>query len=174
MAIVEFLIPHFHRLHESQEQAIHDLTSEEFHFLPNEHANHIAFTIWHCVRTEDNVIRFVFQNRRPTIWIQNRWDEKFGLDSIAQGTAMSRNDAVGVRFGSVQDFSAYMHEVWESTEEYLGRLKDDDLQELVVIKPRGEFTLGDALQEIVLTHQFSHLGEIWALRGLQGLKGAPS
>ena len=173
MAIVEFLRPHFHRLHQSQEQAIQDLTPEQFHWLPSGNGNHIAFTIWHCVRTEDNVTRFVLQNRRPTIWLENGWNEKFGLDRIAQGTGMSHDDATDVRFPSVADFTGYMQDVWRATEEYLASLRDEDLGHVVTIKPRGEFTVGDTLQEIVLTHQFSHLGEIWALRGLQRLQGAP-
>ena len=173
MPIVEFLRPHFHRLHKSQEQAIHDLTLEQFHWVPAGNGNHIAFTIWHCVRTEDNVTRFVLQDRRPTIWLENDWSQQFGLDRIAQGTGMSHSEAANVRFPSVADFTAYMQDVWRSTDEYLNSLKDEDLGNVVTIKPRGEFTVGNALQEIVLTHQFTHLGEMWALRGLQGLQGAP-
>ena len=43
-------------LHQNLLDAIEDLTDEQLHFRPLDKGNHIAFTIWHCVRTEDLVI----------------------------------------------------------------------------------------------------------------------
>ena len=56
-----------------------DLTPEQLHAVPGGHpkANTIAFEIWHLVRTEDNVVRFVIQNRRPTIWAEGKYAERF-------------------------------------------------------------------------------------------------
>ena len=171
MAIVEYFRPHFQRLHGALEEALQDLTPEQLNWRPGGSTNSIAFTIWHYTRTEDNVVRFVLQDRRPTVWLEGGWNEKFGLDRIAQGTGMSHEEA-DMRLPSVQEFVPYMHEVWRTTEEYLASLTDDGLESRVTVRPLGERSVGQLLLETLLTHGFSHLGETWVLRGLQGLRGS--
>ena len=62
MTFVELLRSPLERLHMSLEEAVKDLTTEQLHWRPSEGCNHIAFSLWHYVRTEDNLIRFVLQN----------------------------------------------------------------------------------------------------------------
>jgi len=173
MTVVELLGPHFERLHESLEDAMKDLTSEQLHWRPSEGCNHIAFSLWHYVRTEDNLIRFILQDRRTPVWLEQGWDGRLGLDRVAQGTGMSPEDATAIRLPSAEGFLPYMRAVWQSTEEYLSSITDDDLQNVFTVKPMGERPAVQVLTENLLTHGFSHLGEIWVLRGLQGLKGSP-
>ena len=173
MTVVELLGPHFERLHESLEDAMKDLTSEQLHWRPSEGCNHIAFSLWHYVRTEDNLIRFILQDRRTPVWLEQGWDGRLGLDRVAQGTGMSPEDATAIRLPSAEEFLPYMRAVWQSTEEYLSSITDDDLQNVFTVRPMGERPAVQVLTENLLTHGFSHLGEIWVLRGLQGLKGSP-
>ena len=70
MTVIELLGPHFERLHESLEDATKDLTPEQLHWRPSEGCNHIAFSLWHYVRTEDNLIRFILQDRRTPVWLE--------------------------------------------------------------------------------------------------------
>jgi hypothetical protein len=173
MTVVELLGPHLKRLHENLETAVSDLTPEQLHWRPSEGCNHIAFSLWHYVRTEDNLIRFLLQDRRSTVWLEQGWNERFGLDRVAQGTGMSQEDAIALRLPSASEFSPYMQAVWQSTEEYLGSIADNDLQRVFTVRPFGERPAVQVLTENLLTHGFSHLGEIWVLRELQGLKGSP-
>jgi hypothetical protein len=173
MTVVELLGPHFERLHQSLEDAAKDLTPEQLHWRPSEGCNHIAFSLWHYVRTEDNLVRFVLQGRRATVWLEQGWDQRFGLDRVAQGTGMSPEDAAALRLPSSEEFLPYMRAVWQSTEEYLGSITDSDLQNVFMVRPMGERPAVQVLTENLLTHGFSHLGEMWVLRGLQGLKGSP-
>src|SRR5204863_69523 len=71
------------------------LTSEQLHTVPAGHprANTIAWNLWHYVRTEDNVVRFALQNRRPTVWVEGGYPERLGLHPAAQGTGMSTAEA---------------------------------------------------------------------------------
>lgn len=173
MTLVELLGSHLKRLHEDLETAVRDLTPEQLHWRPSDGCNHIAFSLWHYVRTEDNLIRFVLQDRRTTVWLEQGWNERFGLDRVAQGTGMGQEDAIAVRLPPAAEFSPYMRAVWQSTEEYLGSITDNDLQRVFTVRPFGERPAVQVLAENLLTHGFSHLGEIWVLRGLQGLKGSP-
>ena len=106
-------------LHRDIEEAIEGLTSKEMHWVPSDNFNHIAFNLWHYVRTEDNLIRFVIQERRPTIWIEQDWYSRFDLDRISQGTGMTVDEANAIKINCLDQFCGYMTEVWKSTSEYL-------------------------------------------------------
>jgi hypothetical protein len=173
MTVVELLSPHFERLHEDLELATQDLAPGQLHWRPSEDCNHIAFSLWHYVRTEDNLIRFVLQDRRTPVWLEQGWNERFGLERVTQGTGMSSEDAAALRLPPVKEFLPYMQAVWQSTHEYLGSVTDDDLQKVFTVRPFGGRPAVQVLMENLLTHGFSHLGEMWVLRGLQGLKGSP-
>jgi hypothetical protein len=105
--------------------------------------------------------------------LEQGWDELFGLDRVAQGTGMSPEDAAAIRLPSAEEFLPYMRAVWQSTEEYLSSITDSDLQSIFTVRPMGDRPAVQVLTENLLTHGFSHLGEMWVLRGLQGLKGSP-
>ncbi|HEY8836126.1 MAG TPA: hypothetical protein VIO16_00280 [Dehalococcoidia bacterium] len=55
-----------------------DLTPAQWHTVPggSGRANTIGFELWHYVRTEDNIVRFILQNRRPTVWMEGGWAEQ--------------------------------------------------------------------------------------------------
>tara|TARA_B100001123_G_scaffold270638_1_gene301165 strand:- start:24062 stop:24388 length:327 start_codon:yes stop_codon:yes gene_type:complete len=107
------------------------------------------------------------------VWIENGWYEYFNLDRISQGTGMSEEDAGNIDISSIDAFMGYMSEVWESTNHYLDSIDEDTLATIFNIRPLGDKTVSEVLFEMILTHGFSHLGEIWLLKGLQGHKGSP-
>ena len=173
MDTIDILRSHLERLHSSIDSSVRDLNHEQLHWKPSKGCNHIAFSLWHYVRTEDNLVRFVLQNRRPTIWIENGWNEYFDLDKISQGTGMSEEDANNISISSIDAFLKYMSEVWESTNYYLDSIDHSQLATIFSIRPLGDKTASEVLFEMILTHGFSHLGEIWVLKGLQGFKDSP-
>jgi hypothetical protein len=159
-------------LHRNLVQAVEGLTPEQLHFKPAPTVNHIAFILWHYVRTEDNLVRFVFR-RLPTIWMEGGWDKRFGLDSKAQGTGWTPQQAEQVRFPSVGAFLEYARLVFRETEEFVAGVSDADLERTYLVRPLGERPLRFFLGNTLLTHGYSHLGEIWLLKGIQGLPGSP-
>ena len=173
MAIVELIGSHLQRLHEALETATTDLTPEQLNWQPPAGGNHIAFSLWHYVRTEDNLVRFVLQERRPPVWLEEGWHERLGLERVAQGTGMSAEDAAAVRLPSIEEFLPYMRAVWQSSDDYLASITDADLERIFTVRPMGEMAAVQVLMENLLTHGFSHLGEMWLLRGMQGMKGSP-
>jgi len=158
-------------LHRLFDHVTEDLTDAQLHHVARPGVQPIAFCLWHYVRTEDNIIRFVIQ-RRPTVWMEGGWDARLGLDSRSQGTGMSDEDASNFRISSLPDFRRYMTGVWAATDEYLAAVAPADIDKPVTIKPVGEMSLLQALGGMCLTHGYRHLGEIEYARGIVGLKGA--
>ena len=61
MDTIALLRSHLDRLHGSLDSSIRDLSPEELHWKPSNGCNHIGFSLWHYVRTEDNLISFVYR-----------------------------------------------------------------------------------------------------------------
>ena len=158
-------------LHTSYDEALRDLSVEQLHWRPGDKGNHIAFTTWHYVRTEDNIVRFVLQNRRPTVWLDGGWDQKFGLDRIVQGTGMPPEEAAALRLPSAGEWLEYQQAVWRACDEYLASIREDDLERTTRITYWGEIPVSRALMGPIVLHGFTHLGELHHLRSLQGLRG---
>ena len=168
--IAELLQEGLHNQHRMIDEAVRDLTPEQLHWTPPDaKTNHIGFTLWHYVRTEDNIAQFVLQERKPTVWIEGGYFERFGLDRISQGTGMSTEDAHALRLPPMDDWMAYQRDVWQATDAYLSSLDDAALDRMVTIRPLPEMKVRQALSNMMLTHGHSHFGEICVLRVLQGL-----
>ncbi len=172
MSRIAFMKHYIQKVHGSLDDAVTGLSQEQIHWRADEKGNHIAFVAWHYARTVDNVVRFALQ-RLPTVWMEGKWDERFGLDSKAQGTGMSQEDAAALRIPDIPAFCTYMKQVWREAQVYLDSTSEEDLERTMTIRPLGELTVERAIGTTVLTHGYIHLGEIGTLRGLQGLQGSP-
>jgi hypothetical protein len=170
MTLLESLITDLRRLHDALDKSLHGLTSEQLHAVPAGHpkANTIAWNVWHYVRTEDNVVRFVLQNRRPTVWVEGGYPERLGLHPAAQGTGMSTAEAQALRLKDVALFVEYMKKAWESTEAYVRTLTPNELDRKVALKFVGELPVARVLAQVGVTHGFTHLGEVELARTLVG------
>jgi hypothetical protein len=174
MTIVEFIAAELRRLHTMLARATDDLTPEHWHAIPGGHpaANHIAFEYWHYVRTEDNIVRFILQNRRPTVWMEGKWSERLALPPVTQGTGMTAADAQALRIGDLDAFKQYVADVYASTDEWLSNPDESTFATPVTVKPLGEMPAIRALGQVCMTHGFTHLGEIELIRTLLGLPPA--
>jgi hypothetical protein len=170
MTATELIHLEMQRLRKALDGSLNGLTAEQLHAVPGNHpsANTIAWGVWHVIRTEDNVVRFVLQNRRPPVWTEAGYGEKLGLPPVAQGTGMSSADAHALRIKDVPLFREYMQKVWASTDEFVGTLDAAALDRAVTIKPLGEMTVGRALAQVCVAHGFQHFGEIELARTLVG------
>lgn len=171
MSQVAFMREYTNKVLSSFDEAIEGLSQDQAHWTAGGNSNHIAFVAWHYVRTVDNVVRIVLQ-RQPTVWIEDKWDQKFNLDAKAQGTGMSHEEAIALRISDLTAFSTYTSAVWTATRDYFHSLTQEELDRTIKIWPFGELTVSQALGTTVLSHGYTHLGEIWTLKGIQGLKGA--
>jgi DinB superfamily len=173
MSIVrDFIRDSIHQQHDAWDKAISDLTPDQMHFRPNGRGNHIGFIAWHYVRTEDNLVQFVFQNRKPTVWLADGYDQTFGLPRTAQGTGMPPEEAAQMRLPSAEQWMTYQRAVWQATDAWLNSVIEEDLLRTVRIMPFGEITVLTAVRIPIVTHGFLHLGQVGHLRKLQGLKSS--
>ena len=171
MTAVEFVGAELGRLHRMFDKTLAELTPEQLHRVPggNAKANHIAWNLWHVARTEDNVVRFVLQNRRSPVWVEGGYAEKLGLPPVAQGTGMSTQEAQALRITDLKLFGDYVQKVWASTEEFLAKTDPAALDTVVTVKFVGDMPAVQALGRICVSHAFQHIGEIDVARTLLGL-----
>jgi hypothetical protein len=171
MTAIEFIHGDLKRLHAALDQAIAGLTPAQLHTVPAGHprANTLAWIFWHYARTEDNVVRFVLQNRRPTVWAEGGYAEKLGLPPVAQGTGMSTADAQALRLKDVALFTEYMQKVWGSTDDFVARTDPAALDAMVTVKPLGDMRAIQAFGQTCLSHGMTHAGEIDLVRTLIGV-----
>jgi hypothetical protein len=171
---VEFVRAELQRLHGLLDKAIADLTPVQLHTVPGGHpkANTLAFVFWHYARTEDNVVRFVLQKRRPTVWAEGGYAEKLGLPPVAQGTGMTTEEAQAFRIKDLPLFKEYVQKVWASTDDFFTRTSPADLEATVTVKPLGDMPGIRALGVTCLSHGMGHAGEIDLVRTLIGAGSA--
>lgn len=172
MTAMEFVQSELTRIHTMFDQALDGLTPDQMHAVPGgtTKANTIAWQVWHCVRTEDNVVRFVLQDRRSPVWVEGGYAEKLGLPPVAQGTGMSTEEAQALRIKDVPLFREYMQKVWASTEELFAKHDAAFFDKPVKIKGMGELKAVVALGFICVSHAMTHVGEIELSRTLLGAK----
>jgi hypothetical protein len=167
----EFIHAELQRLHGLLERGFADLSPDEWNALPCAASNSIGWNLWHYARTEDNIVRFILQNRRPTVWMEGGYAEKLGLPPVAQGTGMSLEEAHGLKITDIDAFRRYMDETWKSTDEFLANPDESVFDEVITVRPLGEMPRIRALGQVCLSHGFGHAGHIDLLRQLMGKSG---
>src|SRR5687768_17078407 len=172
MTAAEFVHTHLNKLHAGLDAAFDDLTPDQLHAVPGGQstANTIAWNIWHCVRTEDNIVRFVLQNRRTPVWTEGGYADKLGLPPVTQGTGMPTAEAHALRINDVELFGEYMQKVWASTDDFFASADPAVFDKTVTIKPLGDMTVLRALAMVCVSHGMTHVGEIELLRTLVGAR----
>ncbi len=68
---------------------------------------------------------------------------------------------------------AYRDAVWASTAAYLATLTEADLDRELEFRPGATMTVASYFTRLMVNNNFSHVGEISVVKGLQGLKGYP-
>jgi hypothetical protein len=158
-------------MHALLDKAVEGMTAEQLNFRPSEGGVSAFFSLWHYVRTEDNIVNFVVQ-RRPTVWLEGGYDVIFELPRTSQGTGMTEAEANAIRISDVAKWHEYQQKVWKATDDYLAAMSPEEFDSRrVVIKPLPEMTLWDGLYGVGLSHGYRHVGEIEYVRGVQGLGG---
>ena len=86
---------------------------------------------------------------------------------------MTAEEAAKIRLPSSAEVMSYLKLVWQNTEGYLAGLDEAKLTEEIELRGLGKRTYEQILGNTLMTHGYSHLGEIWYVKGLQGMKGSP-
>ena len=170
MKETEFLHHFIGKIHDDMAAAVGDLTDEQLYYHP-EGGVHAAFHAWHIIRTADNVINFVCQDRKPPLWMRQNLFEEWGHPKAAQGTGMELADAQALRLPSNTAFQKYITDTKADVLSYLESASDDDLAVETEVKPFGVKSKFQHIGQTIVVHGGIHLGQIKMLRTLQGLRG---
>ena len=170
LTAADFIRANIKRLHDGLDKVMAELTPDQLHTVPAGHpkANTIAWGVWHYTRTEDNIVRYVIQGRKPPVWVEGGYSERLGLHPAAQGTGMSTEEAQALRIKDVPLFREYMGRVWAGTDELIAGAPAELLDKIITVKPLGDMSVVQCLGQVGLTHGMTHLGEIELARTLIG------
>jgi hypothetical protein len=158
-------------MHGMLDDATTDMNIEQLNWQSSDGGITPFFSLWHYVRTEDNIMNFVVQGK-ATVWTEGEFDVQLGLHRTSQGTGMSADEAAQVVLTDLVLWRKYQQSVWAASETYLGTISPSQFNSRkVTIKPLPEMSLWDGLFNICLSHGFRHVGEIEYARGLLGLGG---
>src|SRR5260370_35515477 len=111
----DFMRTNIKRLQDGLEKVMADLTPDQLHTVPAGHpkANTIAWGVWHYTRTEDNIVRYVIQGRKPPIWVEGGYGERLGPHPAAPpGTGMSTEGAQAPPDKGGPPLRAQLGKVW--------------------------------------------------------------
>ena len=158
-------------MHRLLDKAVGDMSAEHFNFRPQEGGVSAFFSLWHYVRTEDNIINYIARGQQ-TVWLENGYNERFNLHPTSQGTGMTDEEARAVVIHDVPGWLEYQQKVWQATDDYLASMSPEEFESrTITIKPLGEMSLWNGIYGVCLSHGYRHVGEIEYVRGVQGLGG---
>jgi hypothetical protein len=86
--IRELLIDGIEQVNSWWDDALKNLTDEQANWLLPGNTVSIGFNAWHALRTQDDIVNFVLQGRKPTVWMSEGFAERLGLPPVGQGTGM--------------------------------------------------------------------------------------
>jgi hypothetical protein len=145
-----------------------DMTDEQFNWRPCGTVNPIGATFIHMVGAEDDFIQAVLQHK-PPYWEAQGWAPKIGV-LLPPMPGRGWDEAVTAPVKVISAL-AYEQIVRAGTEAYLADLTNEELV-------RGVYLFGNptsvwGVLRTLVFHSAGHLGEIAALKGVQGVKGLP-
>jgi len=168
--INSYLVHFVSDLNHHYETVLSSLADEQLYHVPNDRSNHIVFNAWHWLRTEDNILNFVFQDRKSPLWLRQELHEKWDLPKVAQGTGMPPDDARALRVPSGEALAQYSRDVLQDVLPYLQSASADELATVTKVVPWGELPKVQHLGQVIIAHGYGHLGQIDATRAALGLE----
>lgn len=152
------------------ENVIDGLDSDLLHKThPGSTTTCIASIYAHAVIAEDQILNGMVMGRAPIF--NADVSAKTGVP-MKQGPAQEVDWAASIKM-DLAAFRAYAKEVYAGTDKILAELDDAKGSEVIDTpfgskQPRQEF-----IGNLGVTHMWGHLGEIAALKGVDGIKGLP-
>jgi len=137
--------------------------------LPGASVTSISSIYAHIVFAEDGIVNGMLLGK-PLLYQQDGWEARTGLPF--PGMPPSIGDWAKTVKMDFAKFEPYARAVFANTESYLGSVTDSDLMKKTQT-PIGEQTFEWVVVTLLGTHAPQHIGEIAALKGVQGLKGLP-
>jgi hypothetical protein len=145
-----------------------DLTDAQFNWQPPGLTNPMSAILIHMVGAEDDFIQAVLCRQLP-LWDANNWSRQIGVAAYPMpGHGWKEFSTDRVRLAPVL---AYEQSVRAATDSYLVTLTQDDLGSKARLFGE-EKTIAQVLN-IMVSHSAGHVGEMAAIKGMQGFTALP-
>jgi hypothetical protein len=138
--------------------------------LPDATITSIASIYAHVAWAEDAIVNGMLQGK-PPVYQTDGWEAKTGVPFPGMPPEIKPEWARSLKMDPSK-FNDYAKTVFAATEAYVAQLPDSELARKVPT-PAGDQTVEWVLATLLGTHLPQHIGEIAALKGVQGLKGLP-
>jgi uncharacterized damage-inducible protein DinB len=165
MTSAELLTDAFERIRAAVHGAVQGLSPDRLTVRLDDHANSIAWLVWHLTRIQDDHIADVAGVEQA--WTSGGFAERFALpfDTAATGYGHTAADVAAVTVDSAQLLSDYHDAVHEQTVRFVGRITDADLDRIVDEAWDPPVSLGVRLVSVV-NDNTQHAGQAAFVRGV--------
>jgi hypothetical protein len=160
----ELLADALGRVREQVPDVVGGLDLDRLTWRPDDHANSVAWLVWHLTRVEDDHVAEVAGTEQ--VWTGSGWYERFALPfpPAVHGWGQTPDDVAQVRVDA-DLLAGYHAETAARAIEYVRSLTPDDLDRIVDERWDPPVTLGVRLVSVVCEVN-QHLGQAAYLRGL--------
>jgi uncharacterized damage-inducible protein DinB len=165
MDTIEFIKQLMAGVRRQTDEAMKDMTVEQFNWTPPGSANSISAIFVHFLNSEDAFVQVQMQGK-PKVWDEGGWAEKTGV-KVPPGYSGGWEEVKNMTL-ALEPILAYQQAVRAATEAYLDDLTPEELDR-VVKTARGDRSVA-TIFTIVVNHTLIHTGEIGALKGIQTSK----
>ena len=149
MNVIQFIQTTVNGLHQAIVNDVKGLTPAQLKYKPAPKANPVGFLFWHAVRIEDNNIAAM--QKKATVWEEDQWYSKLGLDAKAFGTGFAESDVDKIAKLPIDDILTYADKVFRNTSVYIQSLDQDKL-DYAPNTERPNWTVGSMLNTFVIAH----------------------
>ncbi|MDP2919170.1 MAG: DinB family protein [Dehalococcoidia bacterium] len=169
MKAIPFIQLTVNGMHTAMVNDVKALTKEQLAWKPAPKTNPVGFLFWHTVRVEDTMVSN--WTKKTSVWEEDRWFEKLGLDAKVYGTGFQEPDVDKAAQLPIDQVIAYAEKVFRNTDAYIGSLDEDKL-DFAPNPERPNFTIAVMVANFLIAHGWWHLGEIRYVKGMQGMGAA--
>jgi hypothetical protein len=160
----DVLIDGFSRIREIVHEVLAGLDDADLLYRTDAAANSICWLIWHLTRVQDDHVAEAAGMEQ--VWFTGGWDERFGLPLQVGDTGYGhRPDDIAVVRAPADLLAGYHDATYEQTAEFLRRLADEDMDQVVDRRWDPPVTMGVRLVS-VLSDDLQHAGQAAFIRGL--------
>ncbi|GAA4615897.1 mycothiol transferase [Saccharopolyspora hordei] len=165
MTSADVLADAFGRIQEVVHDAVGGLDAEQLAVRLDPEANSIAWLVWHLTRVQDDHVSDVAGLEQ--VWTAQGWADRFGLPFPAGdiGYGHDSEDVAAVRVESADLLTGYHDAVHAQTLEFVRRLSDEDLDQVVDESWQPPVTLGVRLVSVI-GDDLQHAGQAAFVRGI--------
>jgi hypothetical protein len=162
MDSIEFIRQLIVGVRRQTDEAMKDMTVEQFNWTPPGSVNSISGIFVHFLNSEDAFVQVQMQ-AKPKLWDEGGWSEKTGV-KVPPGYSGGWEEIKSLTL-ALEPILAYQQAVRAATQAFLNTLTSADLDR-VVTTARGERSLA-TIFALVANHALIHSGEIAALKTIQ-------